>query len=167
MFLTVNLASACRCSCPVILCLRAHNFKLEDFFRSQLCMYTNNKQNPETKQVVPVRKNHTVKAHIRSWGAAVRILNLSTRWIWVVSLTFQPRPPRKYRQYILGRPQCRSGRDGEETISVQISHHLPVIKIGRIIMCRKITFYWESNEAYTYALWEPYRLTENYSGWFL
>jgi hypothetical protein len=55
------------------------------------------------------------------WGGGIapRILDLDTRWKWVVSFTPQPlyrqgKSPRYPLDRRLGGPQSRSGRGGEE-----------------------------------------------------
>jgi len=58
------------------------------------------------------------------WGSgriAPRMLNLNTRWRWVVSFTPRPLYPRGKRfRYLpdrrLGKPQSRSGRGGDSCI---------------------------------------------------
>jgi len=71
-------------------------------------------------------KYHAIKMYLGSGGIAPRILNLDTRWNWVV--TFTPRPfylrgkrPRYPVDRRLSELQSRSGRDGEE----KKSHHCP------------------------------------------
>jgi hypothetical protein len=63
-------------------------------------------------KVVPV---HTMKTYWRS-RSIVLILNLGSRWKWVVNLTFPP--SRKYIQHpsnvMLGRPQNWSGHCGKQ-----------------------------------------------------
>jgi hypothetical protein len=49
-----------------------------------------------------------------SWGTAPRILNVGTRWRWVVSFAPRPLYPRQSLDRRLGGPQNRSGRGGEE-----------------------------------------------------
>jgi hypothetical protein len=64
-------------------------------------------------------KYHAMKTYWRSWSIAPRILNLGTRWRWVVSFTPRPFYPRWKKSWYLfdmrlGVPQSRSGRGGEE-----------------------------------------------------
>jgi len=66
------------------------------------------------------------------WGIgsiAPRILNLGTRWMWVVSFRLRPHYPRGNNSRLpldrmLGGPQGRSGCSGEE----KFSHPLPESK---------------------------------------
>jgi hypothetical protein len=60
-----------------------------------------------------------MKAYRESGGIAPRILDLGTRWRWVVSFTPQPLYPQGRSPWYpldtrLGGPQSRSGRGGEE-----------------------------------------------------
>jgi hypothetical protein len=64
-------------------------------------------------------KHHAMKTYWGSGGIAPRILDLGTKWRWVVS--FMPRPlysqgksPRYPLDRRLGGPQSRSGRGGED-----------------------------------------------------
>jgi hypothetical protein len=64
-------------------------------------------------------KHHSMKTYCGSGGIVPQILDLGTRWRWVVS--FMPRPlyPRGKSPWYpldrrLGGPQSRSGRDGEK-----------------------------------------------------
>jgi hypothetical protein len=71
-----------------------------------------------------VFKYHTMKTYWGNGGITPRILNLGTRWRWVVSFTLRPLYPRsKSLRYPLdGRldgPQSRSGRGGEGNKSHQ------------------------------------------------
>jgi hypothetical protein len=64
-------------------------------------------------------KHHGMKTYWRSGGIAPRILDLGTRWRWVVSFTPRPLYPQgKSPCYPLDRrlggPQKRSGHGGEE-----------------------------------------------------
>jgi hypothetical protein len=64
-------------------------------------------------------KHHAMKTYWGSGGIAPRILDLGTRWRWVVSFTPQPLYPRGKSPWYpldrrLGGPQSRSGRGGEE-----------------------------------------------------
>jgi hypothetical protein len=74
-------------------------------------------------------KNHTMKTNWRSGGTAPHVLDLGTKWRWLVSFT--PRPlylqgnsPHYSLDRMLGRPQSRSGRDSE----VKNSQYLTEIK---------------------------------------
>jgi hypothetical protein len=99
-------------------------------------------------------KNHAMKMYWRSGGIAPHILDLGTRWGWVVS--FKPQllyPQGKSPWYPLDRrlggPQSHSGHDGEQKNSqplLGIGHqnpnypaHSPVLYWlsyhGSIIMC--------------------------------
>jgi hypothetical protein len=60
-----------------------------------------------------------MKTYWDSEGIALRILDLGTRWRWVVSFTPRPlypqgKSPRYPLDRRLGEPQSRSGRGGEE-----------------------------------------------------
>jgi len=60
-----------------------------------------------------------MKAYWGSGGIESRILDLSTRWIWVVSFTIRPLYPQGKSSWCpldkrLGGPQNRRGRGGEE-----------------------------------------------------
>jgi hypothetical protein len=64
-------------------------------------------------------KHHAMKAHWGSGGIAPRILDLGTRWRWVVNFTLRPlysqgKSPQYPLDRRLGRPQSRSGHGGEE-----------------------------------------------------
>jgi hypothetical protein len=64
-------------------------------------------------------KHHAMKTHWGSGGVAPRILDLGTRWRWVVSFTPRPLYPQgNSPSYPLERKldgsQSRSGRGGEE-----------------------------------------------------
>jgi hypothetical protein len=64
-------------------------------------------------------KHHAMKAYWGSGGIAPHILDLGTRWRWVVSFTLRPLYPQGKRPSYpldrrLGGPQSRSGRGGEE-----------------------------------------------------
>jgi len=83
-----------------------------------VCMWVKGKG-----KVVPVlflTEHHAMKAYWSSGGIALRILDLGTRWGWVVSVTLRPLCPKgKSSRYPLDRrrlggPQGRSGRSGEE-----------------------------------------------------
>jgi hypothetical protein len=70
-------------------------------------------------------KHHAMKTYYGSGGIASRILDLGTRWRWVVSFTSRPlypqgKSPRYPLDRKLGGPQSRSGRGGQEKNS-----HLP------------------------------------------
>jgi hypothetical protein len=62
-------------------------------------------------------KHHATKTYRGSGGIAPHILNLDTRWRWVVSFTTRPLNLGERRRYALdkrlGGPQSRSGRGGE------------------------------------------------------
>jgi hypothetical protein len=63
-----------------------------------------------------------MKVYWRSRGIDPRILDLGTRWKWVVSFTprllyFQGKSPWYPLDRRLGEPQSRSGRGGEEKSS--------------------------------------------------
>jgi hypothetical protein len=51
---------------------------------------------------------------VGEWRCSSTILDLGTRWRWVVSLTPRPLYPRYPLDRRLGGPQSRSGRSGEE-----------------------------------------------------
>jgi hypothetical protein len=60
-----------------------------------------------------------MKVYWGSGGIASRILNLGTRWSWVVSFTPRPLHPQEKRplyplERSFGGPQSRPGRGGEE-----------------------------------------------------
>jgi hypothetical protein len=60
-----------------------------------------------------------MKAYWRSGGIAPRILDLCTRWRWVVNFTPRPLYPQGENPWYpldrrLGGPQSRSGSDGKE-----------------------------------------------------
>jgi hypothetical protein len=74
--------------------------------------------NPAPKIV----QHHAVKTYWRSGGIALRILNLDTRWRWVVSFTSRPLYPRYPVDRRLGGPQRRCGREGEEK---RLFHYCP------------------------------------------
>jgi hypothetical protein len=64
-------------------------------------------------------KHYAKKTYCGSAGIAPRILDLGTRWRWVVSFTPRPLYPQGKSPYNLldrrlGGPLSRSGRDGEE-----------------------------------------------------
>jgi hypothetical protein len=64
-------------------------------------------------------KHHATKAYWESEGLAPLILDLGTRWNWVVSFTPQPLYPKEKSTWYplvrrLGGSQSRSGRGGEE-----------------------------------------------------
>jgi hypothetical protein len=59
-----------------------------------------------------------MKTYWGSGGIGTRILNLSTRWRWAVSLTPRSLHPRYLLDRRLGGSQNRSGRSGEEKNSV-------------------------------------------------
>jgi hypothetical protein len=64
-------------------------------------------------------EHHAMKAYWESGGIAPRILNLGTRWRWVVSFTTRPfylqgKSPWYPLDRGLGGPQSRSGGGGEE-----------------------------------------------------
>jgi hypothetical protein len=64
-------------------------------------------------------KHHAMKTYWGSWGVAPRILDLGTRWRWVVSFTpwplyLQRKSPWYPFDRRLAGPQSRSGRVGEE-----------------------------------------------------
>jgi hypothetical protein len=64
-------------------------------------------------------KHHAVKTYMGSRGIAPLILDLGTRWRWVVCFTHRPLYPQgKNHRYPLDRrlggPQSRSGHDGEQ-----------------------------------------------------
>jgi hypothetical protein len=69
--------------------------------------------------VLLLTEHNTIKACWESIGIAPHILDLDTRWKWVVSFTLRPLYPQgKSSCYSLdkrlGGPQSRSGRCGEE-----------------------------------------------------
>jgi hypothetical protein len=77
----------------------------------------------------PLTVHHAMKAYWGSGFIAPRILNLGTKWGWVVDFTPQPLYSQgKSPWYPLdkrqGGPQSRSGRGGEE----KNSHPLPGLK---------------------------------------
>jgi hypothetical protein len=74
----------------------------------------------KVKLSLRLTKHHEMKMYW-SGGIAPRILDLGTRWRWVVSFTTQPLCPQGKRPWYpldrrLGGPQSRSGRGGEEKI---------------------------------------------------
>jgi hypothetical protein len=75
-----------------------------------------------------------MKAYWETGGIAPRILDLGTRWRWVVSFTPRPLYPQGMRPcYPLDRrlsgPQSRSGRGGEEKNSYPLpALELPIIQ---------------------------------------
>jgi hypothetical protein len=79
-------------------------------------------------------EHHTMEEYWGSGGMAERILDLGTKWRWVVSFTPWPLYPQGksswypfYRR--LGGPQSRSGRGGEEKNSQPLSGlELPIIQ---------------------------------------
>jgi hypothetical protein len=78
----------------------------------------------------PLLNHHAVKTQWGSGGIAPRILNLVTRWRWVVSFTPRPLYPRGKSSLFpldrrLGGPQSQSGCCGEE----KNSHHCPHRKL--------------------------------------
>jgi hypothetical protein len=76
-----------------------------------------------------------MKTYLGNGGIAPRILNLGTRWKWVVS--FNPRPlyrQGKERRYPLDRrldgPQSRSGRGGEQNkYPVSAGSRTPLVQL--------------------------------------
>jgi hypothetical protein len=77
-------------------------------------------------------EHHAMKAYWGSGGIAPRILNLGTRWRWVVSFTPRPLYPQgKNASYSsdgrLDGPQSRSGRGGEEKNSQPLPRLEPPI----------------------------------------
>jgi hypothetical protein len=64
-------------------------------------------------------EHHAIKAYLGSGGMGPCILNLGTRWIWVVSFTPRPLYSQGKSQWYplhrrLGWPQSRPGRDEEK-----------------------------------------------------
>jgi hypothetical protein len=64
-------------------------------------------------------KHHAMKTYCGSGGIAPRILDLGTRWRWVVIFIPRPLYPQGNSPWYpldrrLGGPQSRSGRGGEE-----------------------------------------------------
>jgi hypothetical protein len=59
-------------------------------------------------------KHHAMKMHWGSGGIGPHILDLSTRWRWVVSFMPQGKSPQYPLDRRLGGPQSCSGRGGEE-----------------------------------------------------
>jgi hypothetical protein len=60
-----------------------------------------------------------MKMYLASWGITPHILNLGTRWKWMVSFTPRPSYPRRWISWYpvdrrLGATQSRPGRGGEE-----------------------------------------------------
>jgi hypothetical protein len=73
-----------------------------------------------------------MKAYWGSGGVAPRIINLNTRWKWMVSFTPRPlctqgKSPWYPLDRRLGGPQSRSGRGGEEKNSEPLPGLLPTI----------------------------------------
>ena len=71
-------------------------------------------------------------AYRRSTGAAPLILNLGTRWMWVVNITPRPlysqKQPQDTLKRTLGEPQCWSRHFGDEKNNfspngIQTAHH--------------------------------------------
>jgi hypothetical protein len=77
-----------------------------------------------------------MKTYWGSGGIALRILDLGTRWSWVVSFTLRPPYPQgKSSSYPLDRrlggPQSLSGRGGEEEIPSlrqELNHRTPIVQ---------------------------------------
>jgi hypothetical protein len=66
-------------------------------------------------------QHHAAKRHWRSGGIAPDILDLGTRWRWVVSFTTRPLYPQgKSPRYPLGGLQGRCGRGGENKNSTKV-----------------------------------------------
>jgi hypothetical protein len=85
--------------------------------------YPSNHIKVNVKLFLCLTKRYTMKTYWGSGGIAPRILDLGTRWRWVVSFTFQPLCPQgKSLCYPLDRrlsgPQNHSGRGGEEKNSL-------------------------------------------------
>jgi hypothetical protein len=78
-------------------------------------------------------EHHAMKAYWESGSIASRILDLGTRWRWVVSFTPRPlyhqgKSPWYPLDRRLGGPQSRSGRGDEEKNSQPLSRlELPII----------------------------------------
>jgi hypothetical protein len=77
-------------------------------------------------------KHHAMKTYWVSRGIAARILDLSTRWRWVVSFTPRPLYPQGKSPWYplvmqLSGPQSRSGHRGEEKNSQPLSGLKPLI----------------------------------------
>jgi hypothetical protein len=73
----------------------------------------------EVKLSLCLTKHHTMKMYWGSGGIAPRILDLGTRWRWVVSFTARPlyfrgKSPWYPLNWTLGGPQSRFGRGGGE-----------------------------------------------------
>jgi hypothetical protein len=106
----------CVCNCKTLVHIRDTGFKCT------IRNLTNNRTNSikvKVKLSLCLTKHHDMKTYWGSGGIAPRILDLGTRWMWVVSFTPQP----LYRQgkspwYLLYRrlvgPQNHSGHGGEE-----------------------------------------------------
>jgi hypothetical protein len=77
-------------------------------------------------------EHHVMKEYWGSGGIAPRILDLGTRWRWVVRFTPRPLYPQRKRPGYpldrrLGGPQSRSGCGGEEKNSQPLSGFEPSI----------------------------------------
>jgi hypothetical protein len=98
------------------------------------------------RKVVPVLNSLSAMPwrHSGEWRYSSTILDLGTRWRWVVSLTLQPLyPPGNRPRYPLDRrlggSQCQSGRCGEE------KHILPSKESNRDRLARSRLLYQLSN----------------------
>jgi hypothetical protein len=83
-------------------------------------------QKGKVKLSLCLTKHHAMKAYRGNEGIAPRILDLGTRWRWVVSFTVRPLYPQGKNPWYpldrtLGGPQSRSGRGGEEKNSQPLS----------------------------------------------
>jgi hypothetical protein len=84
-------------------------------------------------------EHHAMKAYGGSGGIAQRILDLGTRWEWVVNFTHRQHYPQGKRPWYplnrsLGEPHGRSGCGGEE----KNSQHLPGLETHVV----QVTDYW-------------------------
>jgi hypothetical protein len=95
----------------------------EDFFFLRHRVQTGSVAHPASYSIgkVPLclTKHHAMEAYWGSGGTAPRILDLDTRWRWVVSFTTRPLYLQGKSTWYpldsrLGGPQSRSGRGGKE-----------------------------------------------------
>jgi hypothetical protein len=85
---------------------------------------------PPWRRIHCLIKHHAMMACLRSGVLASCILNLGTRWRWVVSFTLWPLYPRYPLDWRLCGLQSRSGRDDEEkNIPAPVGDRTPVVQL--------------------------------------
>jgi hypothetical protein len=129
-----NISENCR-HCSYLLADAIHVYKLQVIFAySNLttCLYLPSPLplKVSVKLSLCLTKHHAMKTYFRSRGRAPLILNIVTRWMWMVNFMPHPFYPREKGLHYplgtrLGGPQSRSGRGGEE----KNSHRCPLPEI--------------------------------------